>query len=273
MSDTLTTHRRWIGSLLSFLLPGSGLFLAGNRKAGWQWFFGLSSLWLVKVVVIPLPAIPNLIAYGSLSFITLALYCVLIARSYLPIPKIGITRWVALLGLALGFALVKGVIAQFFTHPFNMPTGSMIPTVQPGDHLFVQKYAYWLYPPKRGDIIVFRTDELDVPLLPKGYFHVKRIAGLPGETVEIKDGKLLVDGRLIAAPDVLTKDHFTLNTLAHSSGSSTNKASIPSGHYFIVGDNATNSFDGRYFGPIPKASICGKVTKIYWPLKRITDIR
>ena len=273
MSDSPRTHRRWVGSLLSFIVPGAGLFMAGNKTAGWRWFLGLTSLWMIKVIVISFPNIPNLMAFAVLSFITLALYCVLIVRSYKHVRRIGIAGLLVLLILALSLTLLKGAVARLFTHPFKMPTSSMKPTIQPGDHLLAQGSAYWFGPPDRGDVIVFNTDQMDVPLLPKGHFYVKRIAALPGETVEINEGRLVVNAKPLATPPILAKDHFALYPLGQSSSFFTNKYIISEDHYFVVGDVATNSYDSRYFGPIPRNSIYGKATKIYWPFKRVADIQ
>jgi signal peptidase I len=266
-------HRRWAGSLSSFLLPGAGLWLAGNKKSGLRWFVGLLLVWLLKVIVVPLPTIPNLIAFVVLSGITLALYGVLIARSYAPVPRIGFVGWLVLLVLALAFALLKGVIGHSFTHPFKMPTGSMNPAIEPGDHLLAQRFAYWFSKPSRGDVIVFNTDQMNAGSLPQGFFYVKRIAALPGETVEINEGRLVINGHALTSPTIFAKNHFRLHPLGQASAFGTNKYLIPEDHYFVIGDNATNSYDSRYYGPIPRKSIHGKITKIYWPLQRIADIR
>lgn len=273
MSETRPMHRRWVGSLSSFLLPGAGLWLAGSKQAGLRWFFGLLLVWLLNVIVEPLPMIPNLIAFGVLSGITLALYGVLIVRSYVPVPRMGLVGWLVLLALALAFALLKGVTGYSFTRPFEMPSGSMNPTIEPGDHLLAQRSAYWFGEPSRGDIIVFNTDQMDTVWLPKGFFYVKRIAALPGEIVEIHEGRLVINGQPLTSPTILAKDHFALHPLGQASAFTTNKYLVPEDYYFVVGDNATNSYDSRYYGPIPRKSIHGKITKIYWPFKRIADIR
>jgi signal peptidase I len=266
-------HRRWVGSLLSLILPGAGLYLSGNRNTGWTWFLGLTILWLIKLIVIPLSAIPNLIGYAVLSLITLALYCVLVVRSYEHVPRIGAVGWIVLLSLAISLSFLKGPLARYFTHPFKMPTNSMSPTIQPGDHLFAQGSAYWFTQPNRGDVVVFNTDQMNVPLLPKGYYYVKRIAALPGETVEINEGRLVINGQPISTPAILAKHHFMLHPLGQPSSILTNKFVVPINHYFVVGDDATNSYDSRYFGPIPRNAIYGKATKIYWPFDHMADIQ
>jgi len=117
--------------------------------------------------------------------------------------------------------------------------------------------------------VVFKTDL--VASLPAGQFWDKRVAALPGEEVAIQHGRLVVDGKVLAAPAILAGKGFK-PPLGGLFPDATNSLVVPNDSFFVVGDNATNSRDSRDFGPIPRRSILGKVTKIYWPPSRIRDV-
>jgi signal peptidase I len=267
------TYRQWVGVLLSLLIAGAGIFLAGNRKAGLRWFLGLTALKLATVALASLPAIPGLEICVALASVTTALTLWMLVLSFKPVPRLGVRGWLLFLllaGLLSGFEVLG---THRLTQAFKVPTTrSMGPTILPGDHLFVQTSAYWLTAPSRGDVVAFRTDGLDSSLVPKGQIHLKRIAGLPGESLQISEGRLLINGRPLDKPALLAGRDFATFAMS-SSGMGSNVCRIPENSCFVVGDNTTNSLDSRFFGPIPRASIIGRATKIYWPLARAGDIR
>jgi len=266
------THRRWVGVLLSLLIAGAGIFLAGNRKAGLRWFVGLTVLSLVTIAVSSLPVIPGLGVCVVLTCVTAVLTLWMLVLSFKPVPRIGVWGWLLFLLLAGLLSSLEVPVIQQLSRPFKVPTKSMAPTIVPGDHLFVQTSAYWFAAPSRGDVVVFRTDALESASLPKGQFYVKRVAGLPGESLQIAEGRLLVNGHPLDQPAPLSGSNFgTLAMLWPGNGS--NVSLIPTNSYFVIGDNAANSLDSRCFGPIPRDSIIGRATKTYWPIARAGDIR
>lgn len=272
MNELRQMHRRWVGSLLSFLLPGAGIYLAGDRKTGLRWFFGLTLLWLIAAILTPLQTIPHLLAYGFWVVLTVTLACWLLVCSYRPVPKLGLRGWCIFLLLSFAFSSLMPTVMRRFTQPFKVPASSMQPTINRDDHLFVQKYAYWFAKPKRGDLVVFKTEDIVHALLPKGQYYIKRVAALPGEELEIVNGRLVVGGKPIESPAALAGDNFTPHSFG-SSDSEVHHFSVPADSYFVVGDNGANSFDSRYFGSVSRRSIIGKGTKIYWPPQRQGDIR
>ncbi|MGL4109701.1 signal peptidase I [Clostridium sp. LP20] len=131
-------------------------------------------------------------------------------------------EWVLPIALAFAIALL---IKQFLIFKVYIPSGSMIPTLNEGDHLFVSR-VYNLDNIKRGDILVFYSEELNDTL-------IKRVIGLPGDNIEIKDGKVSVNGEEINQDYVKNEDQ------------SYGEFNVPEGKYFFLGDNRPISFDSR----------------------------
>jgi signal peptidase I len=149
-----------------------------------------------------------------------------------------------------------------------------------GDHLLLDKVTYRISKPKRGDIVVFRTDSLRHRQIRPGDFYVKRIAGLPGERVGIQPPDLLINGEPVRHPPIFRviasaqdgyRGFVTADPQARDAYlSSTNDVvDLGKGEYFVLGDNTHHSMDSRYHGPIKRSAIVGKVTRVYWPFDRI----
>ena len=182
-------------------------------------------------------------------------------------------EWVKPVLVALILALF---IRTFIAQPFKIPTSSMVPTFVPGDRIFVNKFIYGakvpytnikfprMREPERGDIIVFRS-----PVEPSK-FLVKRLAGLPGETIEIKNNRLWINGKVIEEPLTFKKIVYYNRGEYGKKGEVTE---IPDGCYFALGDNSLNSIDSRYWGFVPQKNLAGKVFLIHWPAKRIRLIK
>jgi signal peptidase I len=159
------------------------------------------------------------------------------------------------------WALVLALILRtFVVQAFWIPSGSMVPTLLPGDRVLVAKFWYWFQEPKRGQIMVFKY-----PVDPQRDF-VKRIVGLPGDVIEIRDGIVSVNGAPIAEPYIRNHDLFTL-----TEGPVFPKVplTVPKGSYFVMGDNRPNSQDSRFWGVVPKQNVRGPAFIRYWPLDRV----
>jgi signal peptidase I len=164
-------------------------------------------------------------------------------------------EWVILIGAALIIALV---IKTFLFQAFYIPSESMVPTLKVGDRVLVNKLSYKLGDVHRGDIVVFkappeaRSDGIDD--------LVKRVIGLPGDTVEARaDGHIYINDRLLEEP-YLPEGILTTNLPP---------TKVPAGHLFMMGDNRPASRDSRYFGPIKESAIIGEVFVRIWPPKSI----
>lgn len=177
--------------------------------------------------------------------------------------------------------LLAFVIRAFIVQAFKIPSGSMLETLQIGDHLLVTKFAYdvrlpsnvWLdttdgkvlfkvSDPKRGDIIVFKFPEDET----KDY--IKRVIGLPGDTIELRDKVVYINGEPLDEPYVR---HTKLDNMPIRDNFG--PYTVPEGSYFMLGDNREGSFDSRWWGPVKREKIVGKALIIYWSWASLTDIR
>ncbi len=146
-----------------------------------------------------------------------------------------------------------------------------------GDHLFVNRVKWNFLPPKRGDVIVFRTDGIP-SLQDKKTHYIKRLCGLPGERISIQPPKLLVDGQQAAEPGMIQAIQsqvpgYVGYQLARGIGSeylaSTNDSlQLAAQQYLGFGDNSLNSYDSRYWGPVPESSLVGPAWVVYWPISQ-----
>ena len=154
------------------------------------------------------------------------------------------------------------IIVTLIVQTFAIPTGSMIPTLNIGNHLMVNKFIYYFRKPERGDVMVFVY-----PVNPKKDF-IKRLVGLPGETIQIKDGSVFINGEELRAPQTIAERYY-YNEGMYGEG----LIKIPDNTYFVMGDNTKNSKDSRFWGFVPKKNLLGKAFFIYWPLTRMRIIR
>ena len=155
-------------------------------------------------------------------------------------------------------------IRTFVMAPFKIPSGSMRPTLIEGDRILVNKFIYHFRPPRRGEIIVFRYPED-----PKRPF-IKRLAGLGGETLELRDGKVLIDGTPLEDAGVLGTNHYyNQGTFAQPRQA----IHVPEGAFYVLGDNSQSSHDSRWWGFVPKRLVIGQAVCVFWPLNRIRLLR
>jgi signal peptidase I len=149
-------------------------------------------------------------------------------------------------------AVVALLVRMFVIEPFYVNGPSMEPAFYTGDRLILNKFAYRNAEPKRGDIIIFRY-----PRHPDQDF-IKRVVAVGGESVEIRMGRLYINGQL-----------YDETYPTRSSIASYPRTEVPRGSVFVLGDNRSNSEDSRYFGFVPLSSVIGKAWCIYWPIGRI----
>jgi signal peptidase I len=154
-----------------------------------------------------------------------------------------------------------------------------------GDHVFVNKVAWNFRRPRRGEVIVFRTDTIPiVPPVPPGTHYIKRLVAVPGDELSIAGGRLLIGGEAVQDPRhramrrLADASYPEYQGIGHGGGPSVTSThalrdaddSIPlgAGQYFALGDNADSSLDGRYWGPVPEKHLVGPAFMVYWPFSK-----
>jgi len=176
-------------------------------------------------------------------------------------------------GLLLTALVIAVVIKTFLIQPFWIPSESMLPTIEVNDRVMVNKLAYNWGEPQRGDVVVFRDprEEEVEESIPEAVIRsvleavgvrtrgrddlIKRVIGLPGETVEVKDNQVVIDGDPLQEPyldEVFMPDEPAIT--------------IGDDEVFVMGDNRNASFDSRRFGPIPLDDLIGEAFVTIWPI-------
>ena len=184
---------------------------------------------------------------------------------------------------AVVLAAVVFMLLQVTVRNFKVDGSSMDPTLEDGQYLLVNRLVYlrveldrlakivpfWkageglsrhaIHAPKRGEVIVFEFPDSNPNNSRKDF--VKRVVGLPGETMRMFDGKVFVNEEVLDEPYLSQKDH-----------SNASEVTLGEGEYYALGDNRTHSNDSRSWGAVPEANICGKVWMVYWPAPGIQII-
>jgi signal peptidase I len=149
----------------------------------------------------------------------------------------------------------------FVVQTFYIPSPSMSPTLKVGDRILVNKLAYRLHGVGRGDIIVFRRPPAENCGTPVSDL-VKRVIGLPGETISDRNGTVYIDGKALAEPWLPKNDQSTYTPTFKP-------YHIAQNNYFVMGDDRAVSCDSRYWGTVNRSYIVGKVEMRIWPIGRI----
>ena len=167
-----------------------------------------------------------------------------------PLPPLRreLRGWTRDLAIALGLAIV---VMIFLYQPVKVEGTSMNPLLNDQERIFINKFIYRFEPIGRGDVVVFWYP------LDRSKSFIKRVVGLPGETIEIRSGHVYVDGREL-------QDQFIPS--GYLDGSNYGPRRILADAYFVMGDHRDSSNDSRVFGPVPRQYIYGKAVFAYWPV-------
>jgi signal peptidase I len=268
--------------LLNFFAPGYGVARLGHEKLGWGIFA------VVNLAVL-------LVRFGFWGLVVTLGLIVVSWISPIVAPRRGLPTGSAMqqffIRLAFG-GVFLGLVQTYYIAGFKIPAGSNIPTLQVGDRMYVDKLAYLLHAPERGDMMVF-----SYPREPSKQF-IKRVVGVPGDTIEVKNNQLTVNGKPVprepVAGDCSFEDFdegmtqrwstkrcaaFTERLGAHvyqtidalddynkdfPSSTDPNPYVVPKDSYFTMGDNRNNSHDSRFWGPVPAKNVIGKALYVYW---------
>jgi signal peptidase I len=160
--------------------------------------------------------------------------------------------------VVIAFVLAM-ILRTFVIEGRIIPSGSMLPTLQLQDRVMVNKFIYYFKEPQRGDVIVFDPPEVlhsDKPF-------IKRLIGLPGETVEVKNGKVYINGKALKEPYLAEPMNYEYGPVV-----------VPKGCLFMMGDNRNHSFDSHLWNAwLTEDRVMGKAFVIYWPIKDMTDLK
>jgi signal peptidase I len=163
-------------------------------------------------------------------------------------------NWTRDLAIALGLAIV---VMIFLYQPVKVEGNSMNPLLSDQERIFINKFVYHFEPIDRGDVVVFWYP------LDRSKSFIKRVVGLPGETIQIRAGDVFIDGHELS-------DQFVPPN--YLDGSNYGPLKIPADQYFVMGDHRDSSNDSRVFGPVPRSLIYGKAVFAYWPVDHIGSL-
>ncbi len=176
-----------------------------------------------------------------------------VEKSTLPAGARAFVDWVIVIAVAL---LVAFVVRTFVLAHFVVEGESMYSTLETGDRVFVNKLSYRLHDPNRGDVVVLHqitgASERDL---------IKRVIGLPGETVEVRNCTVLIDGRVLNEPYLDPE----VVTPTDCGGDYSLNGPVPENHVFVMGDNRGGSQDSRVIGPIDEDDLVGRAFVVFWP--------
>ena len=270
-------ERRWPGLLLSFFVPGFGLFRAGLPRRGFLWFFGMLILSLIVGVCLALSVVPIwLVAVGLIGSVVVQIR--MLRDGFRP-GRMTWQLWLHFFCLLTALLMIPSPVLTV-VRSFNISTGAMEPTLRGADsptgadYVSVDLLSYRFAAPQRGDLIVFSTAEITGLTRFTGRrgdsAFVKRLVGMPGERIRISDGKVFANGRQLGEADGIPP--FSYEAPNGNMDPAMRRGEdfvIGPDEYFVLGDNVSNSLDSRFWGCVPKSSVIGKVTMIYYPLGRV----
>jgi signal peptidase I len=162
--------------------------------------------------------------------------------------------WGRDIAIALGLAVF---IIVFLYQPVKVEGTSMAPLLSDQERIFINKYLYRFEPIHRGDVVVFWYP------LDRSMSFIKRVIGLPGDTIDIRAGELYVNGKHVPEPYVPPR---------YFDDSNYGPITVPPDEYFVMGDHRDSSNDSRIFGPVPRKFIYGKAVFAYWPFNEFGEI-
>ena len=284
MNNTNKTYPKWAGVLLGCLLPGSAHFLSGNRVTGIRWYLVLFLMPILGLLILSIPGVGAFYLSILTLLFAVVLLIIMLKQSFRPVRRIGILGWITVIVLngVLNLVLrsgmeiiIKHAVNKQVVRLVKVPSGGMSPTIIPGDRLIVEGMSYRFRKPKRGEIVLLSTRDIDYPNVRTDTYFVRRIVGLPGETIQIDPPNLIVNGEAVKGSAVFTALSsdpigFTLSigSIPSLLSTSDDKIVLEENEYLVLGDKF-NSLDGRHHGPISAESIVGRVSRICWPLSRI----
>ena len=252
-----------VAFILSLAASGVGQIYNGQFRKGLLFYFFPWALLLITLLSVILFASVFLSSILFVSIIVFHIY--VLTDAVLNALRINAyylgfyNKWYIYLLLIIAHSFIlKPVANTFLVETYRLPSGSMKPSLLTGDYLVADKLIYRIRDPARGDLAIFKypkDEKMD---------FLKRIVGLPGEEIEIRDNRVYINGVL------LKEDYISRNEACLSLDSLCNYGPVivPAGKFFVLGDNRDASVDSRIFGFVDKDKIEGKIRSIYWSWDR-----
>lgn len=166
-------------------------------------------------------------------------------------------------------AILAILLRTFFFQIYKIPTTSMVPALMPGDKIFVSRLSYGpklpftnirlpgTHKPSRGEVVVF------IPPHDRKKAYIKRLIGLPGDKILIKDGNIYVNGKVESDPRIARNYYYSQSDYGRA------EVTVPPGKYYFLGDNSIASQDSRFWGFADGSDVVGKAIFIWWPPRRV----
>jgi signal peptidase I len=257
----------WLAVFLSIFIPGLGHTYLKKWILATLLFITFLVASLTPIIAPPAVCIISLILRVIIGF--LAMY---LAYTSSPIRRYVQSTWIgALIAGFLGILIIPNTLVALALRTFiaearYIPSGSMLPTLYINDRIIINKLVYNLQSPARGDLIIFSPPEA---LKEQGYKDpfINRIIGIPGDRIDVKDGKVYLNGKVLTEKYLDEAPSYNWN-----STELTPSGIVPAGQYLAFGDNRNNSYDSHYWGFVKRENIIGKATQRFWPINRIGSL-
>jgi signal peptidase I len=289
-----TAHQRrpWIAALLSLVMPGLGHVYCGDIESGivlMSIVTGFSAGWLVGIVHPNTPFLSFSVGVGSILLLALIIAVIdscrralrtrhdYVLKDYNRCALYMCLLWIAGAG-SIGYAVF---VKKTMFEAFRVPVNTMAPTIMAGDRMIVSKLAYRNKDPQRGDVVILKNPAN----LRKT--NVKRIVALGNETIELKQGQLIINGQPLARERIESKTIICAKPVAGSTYWESNgnarypifipeqtesldfgPVTVPPHHCFLLADARNPHNDSRSYGTVSLGAILGKFQTVYWPLRR-----
>ncbi len=255
-------RRPIVAAVLSLVVPGVGqlyngevakaaAFYLGTFVVGALWLFGVTGQYFWGLVVT--------LVLTLLLRIWTVIDAAVVARRRRIVPAHRLSRWLVLTPVAIALALLPSLLVRVqVVKSFYFPSGSMEPTIKLNDRVIADLSYYRDRPLTVGSIVMFRSPADPSVVL------AKRVVAVAGDRVEIRDKRLLVNGERVDEPWAVHRDPTTGGLGPRAQRDNLAPTVVPPGAFFALGDNRDESYDSRFFGPVPLASLEGKVLFVYW---------
>lgn len=274
MSEHIASKRRaWIAVVLGLFMVGLGHAYAGKLRRGFAMFL---TMWAVTLatfaVMLYLPAEHLCVWVGFALLVGFYLYTIIdagmTARRSEASKLAPYQRWWIYIALFTGGYVANLLFAHTYrwvwAEAFVVPSGAMANTLIAGDRILADKRFYGQI--RRGDVLVYRTPQ------DESVNFVFRVVGLPGETVEIRDERVYINGVSIEEPYLIIDETFPSGHLPPEVFDLAPKT-IPPDHVFMMGDHRRRAYDSRITGPVPIANVVGRARVVYWSFAERVDPR